>query len=309
MTTVGVTMSIYNGAATVTQALASVAGQTRRPDKVVVVDDGSTDDTLARVEPWMEVLPLTIVRHESNRGLAQGRMSGIERLDTDLVLAIDADDAWLPHHLALLLAAYERRPGIVSPMAVAWDPTSPNPVDWARRLQPLPQSQDVRHLLIMNYLFSGSLFERRAYGAAGGCYRFVGCNSPEDWDLWLRLTANGAPVSVLEQPSVLYRVHSANMSGDDRLLPMEIKVLEVFIEENEDPSLLTAARKSLRHRRARVALRAAYEHARLGHATASRGAALGALRGPAPIVGRGAAMLVAPAATTRRRDRSRRVTG
>ncbi|HJV09225.1 MAG TPA: glycosyltransferase, partial [Acidimicrobiales bacterium] len=258
MTTVGVTMSVYNGAATVGQALASVAAQTRRPDQLVVVDDGSTDGTPAIVEAWSAVLPLTLVRHETNRGLAQGRMSGIERLDTDLVLALDADDAWLPDHLALLLAAYRRRPGIVSPMAVAWNPSSPNPVNWSRRLQPLPKSLDLRHLLLMNFLFSGSLFERTAYEAAGGEYRFVDSNSPEDWDLWLRLTATGVQVSVLEEPTVLYRVHGSNMSADDRLLPMEIRVLEAFIAEHDDAALLAVARTSLQHRRARTALRAAY---------------------------------------------------
>lgn len=310
MTTVGVTMSIYNGAATVGQALASVAAQTRLPDQIVVVDDGSDDGTPAVVEAWSAVLPMmTIVRHETNRGLAQGRMSGIQCLDTDVVLALDADDVWLPDHLALLLAAHERRPGIVSPMAVAWDPSSASPVNWQRRLQPLPKSLDLGHLLIMNFLFSGSLFERKAYEAAGGQYRFVDSNSPEDWDLWLRLTATGAQLSVLEVPTVLYRVHGSNMSADDRLLPMEIRVLEAFLAEHDDPALRAMAQRSLRHRRARAALRAAYEEARQHRPVAARRAALGALQGPAPVVRRAVAMMVAPAATSGWRDRARDMPG
>src|SRR5206468_3304652 len=70
MTSVGVTMSVYNGAATVTQALASVAGQTRRPDQVVVVDDGSSDGTVAAAEAWDDVLPLRVLRHARNSGVA-----------------------------------------------------------------------------------------------------------------------------------------------------------------------------------------------------------------------------------------------
>ena len=69
-------MSVYNGASTVTQALASVAGQTHPPDVVVVVDDGSTDDTVARAEAWHGLLPLEVVRHQTNRGVAEGRMTG-----------------------------------------------------------------------------------------------------------------------------------------------------------------------------------------------------------------------------------------
>lgn len=305
MTTVGVTMSVYNGAGTVGQALASVAAQTRRPDQVIVVDDGSTDGSLASVEPWQHVLPLTIVRHGTNRGLARGRTSGIEQLRTDVVLAIDADDAWLPHHLARMVAAYEMQPGIVSPMAVAWDPTSTRPIGWRSRVQRLPRTQDIESLLVMNWLFSGSLFEKAAFEAAGARYRFSGC---DDWDLWLRLTSAGARTWVLEEPTVLYRVHGASMSADDRLLPMEIQVLEAFLGENRDPRLRAVARRSLRHRRARTALRTAYEEARQGRSAASRVSALRALRGPGPVGRRGAVMVLAPGAATRSRDRAHRST-
>jgi hypothetical protein len=306
MTTVGVTMSVYNGAATVAQALASLAGQTRLPDQVVVVDDGSTDGTYAVARAWEGVLPLRVVRHETNRGVAVGRMTAIAEVANDLVLALDADDAWLPHHLQCLLDAYEARPGIVSPMAVAWEPDAARPVDWATRRQPLPRSLDVEHLLIMNWVFSGSLFERKAFEAAGGMYRYPGC---EDWDLWLRLVRNGVPVSVLHEPTVLYRVHAGSISAEDRMLPREIEVLEGFLRETSDPRLRTAAGRSLRHRHARLALRAAYEQARVGRATAARRVAVGSLRGPAPVRLRGAAMVVAPTRTVRRRDLVHRAPG
>ncbi len=304
MTTVGVGISVYNGAATIGQALASVAGQTRAPDQVVVVDDGSTDGTLPIVETWRSVLPLTIVRHGVNRGLSAGRMSAIAELDTDVILAIDSDDVWLPHHLARLLSAYAARPGIVSPMAVAWRPGSPDPIDWRRPLQPKPPAPDLSHLLIMNWLFSGALFARTAYYAAGGLYRFVGC---EDWDLWLRMLKVDVPVRVLSEPTVLYRLHGANMSADDRVLPTEVQVLETFLDETTDPALRAAAHRSLRHRLARLALRSAYDHARDGRSPAARLAAVKALSGPAPVAVRGAAMIVAPRRTVGRRDRSRGV--
>lgn len=304
MITVAVTMSVLNGATTLGQALASVAGQTHLPDQVVVVDDGSTDATPSVLEAWREILPLRIVRHATNRGVAAGRTSAMAEVDTDLALALDADDAWLPDHLALMLDAYDAQPGIVSPMAVVWEPGAGRPVDWVARRQPLPRSLDVEHLLVMNWLFSGSLFERRAFDAVGGAYRYPGC---EDWDLWLRLTRAGVPVSVLHEPTVLYRVHGGSISAEDRLLPMEIQVLEGFLEETTDAKLRAAARRSLRHRHARVALRAAYDQARLGRSSSARVTALKALGGPAPVRLRGAAMFLAPARTVRQRDRAHRV--
>lgn len=306
MTTVGVTMSVYNGAATLGQALASVAGQTRPPDQVVVIDDGSTDDTVAVARTWEGVLSLQVVRHETNSGVAIGRTTAIGEVDTDLVLALDADDAWLPHHLQHLLDAYAARPGIVTPTAVAWEPAAVRPVDWASRRQPLPRSLNIEHLLIMNWVFSGSLFERRAFATAGNTYRYPGC---EDWDLWLRLMRMGVPVTALHQPTVLYRVHAGSISAEDRMLPTEVEVLEGFLAETSDPRLRAVARRSLRHRHARLALRAAYEQARDGRPTAARRVAMRSLRGPRPVKLRGAAMVVAPAQTVRRRDLVHRVPG
>lgn len=306
MTTVGVTISVLNGAATLGQALGSVAGQTRAPDQVVVVDDGSTDDTYSVARAWEGVLPLRVVRHETNRGVAVGRMTAMAEVGTDLVLAVDADDAWLPHHLQCLLHAYEARRGTVSPMAVAWEPGAAQPVEWTTRRQPLPKSLDLEHLLIMNWVFSGSLFERKAFEAVGGTYRYPGC---EDWDLWLRMARRGVPVSVLHEPTVLYRVHAGSISAEDRMLPREIEVLEGFLRETLDPRLRAVARRSLRHRHARIALRAAYDHARAGRGTAARRAVVGSLRGPRPVKLRAAAMVMAPAQTVRRRDLVHRAPG
>lgn len=304
MKTVGVAMSVYNAASTVSQALTSVAAQTRQPDMVVVVDDGSTDGTLQEVDKWRGLLPLEIIRHETNLGVTAGRTAAVSRLRTDLVVSLDGDDVWLPHHLSLLIQAYDERPGIVSPMAVAWRPGSSKPISWQERLQraPKPGERDLAHLLVDNWIFTGSLFERAAYEAAGGSYRH---HLSEDWDLWIRLLAGDAPVTVLEEPTVLYRVHQGSLSADDGTLPEEVRVLETFLEENSDPGFVAAARRSLRHRVGRLALREAYHHAGGGQRSAARLAAVKALRGPAGVRRRAVAMIVAPRLTAAWRNRVR----
>lgn len=304
MTTLGVAISVYNGVSTIDQALGAVAGQSRPADMVVVVDDGSTDDTLARVERWSEVLPLRIVRHERNRGVTAGRTSAVAALTTELVVNLDADDVWLPHHLEAMVAAYQAHPGVVSPCAVRWEPASARPIVWGTRLQrvPRPQDRDLAHLLVRNWVFTGALFERRPYDAVGGCYRH---RLAEDWDLWLRLLRAGVPLTVLDEPTVLYRVHPGNISADDSVLPDEARVLEDFLEETSDPALLEVARRSLRHRVARLALRESYDHARASRLIPARRAAVRALRGPAAVGLRGAGMILAPGFTARRRDLAR----
>lgn len=303
MKSVTVVISVFNAASTVTQALASVAAQTYAPENVVLVDDGSTDGTADIADGWKQVLPLQVVRHRTNRGVAAGRMSAMAEVDTDLVAALDGDDIWLPHHLSQMLAGYSERPGVVSPRAVPWEPRR-GTIAWDQRLQPLPKELTAAALVLRNWLFSGSLFERAAYDAAGGFYRFPGC---EDWDLWLRLAAIGVPFSALAEPTVLYRVHDGSISANDKGLPMEMQVLRQFIEETGDPELRSMAHRSLRHRQARVALREAYSHAREGRASAARSAAARSLMGPAPVRVRGAATIVAPRLAARRRDRAHTV--
>lgn len=295
-------MSVYNGSATVATALASVAAQTRPPDQIVVVDDGSTDETVAIVEQWSSVLPIELVVHDRNRGLATGRTTGTNRLGTDLVLAIDADDAWLPHHLDVMERAHARQPGIVAPTAVRWSPDRDDAVGWTERLQPRPRGSDLEQLVVMNWLFSGSMYERAAYLEVGGIHRFAGC---DDWDLWIRLVAAGASVTTTAEPTVLYRVHASSMSANDRLLMREIEVLEAVVAEHSEPHLIAAALRGLRHRHARVALLEAYDEARSGRALTARRCALRAVRGPSGVVVRAAAMVVAPRWTTSRRGGGR----
>ena len=299
MNTIGVTMSVYNGAATLHQALASIAAQTRPPDTVLLVDDGSSDLTAEVASSWMQVLPLQLVRHERNLGLDAGRTTGVRHCDTDLILSLDADDVWLPDHLALLERRFEERPGIVSPRAVCWRPDGFAPIAWTRPAQPLPARQDLSQLLVMNWLFSGSLFRREALRGVGDTYRFGGCS---DWDLWIRLMVAGEPSSTLAEPTVLYRLHKNNMSADDRLLQTEIEVLTAFLDEGAKPDVTRAARRGLRHRRARVALRAGYAHAEHGRPLSARRSALGTPTGPLPVKARGLALLVAPGTTVRRRN-------
>lgn len=295
---------MYNAASTVTQALASVAAQTRLPDSVVVVDDGSTDGTRERVEQWHSLLPLKIVTHDTNRGVAAGRMAAVDRLRTDLIVSIDGDDVWLPHHVALLVRGYEARPGIVTPRAVPWRPASPEPIAWNQRLQRVPKARDrdLAHLLVENWVFTGSLFERKAYEAAGDQYRH---RLGEDWDLWIRLMRAGAPVTVIEEPTVLYRVHEGSLSANDKALPEEVQVLQTFLEECSDPSLRAVARRSLRHRFGRLALRDAYDNASRGRAVEARVTAAKALVGPSGVRWRAMAMILAPGFTARRRNRAR----
>lgn len=298
--TVGVVVPLYDSSDTITATLASLATQTRPPDQVVVVDDGSSDGGSALVEPWSSVLPLTLIRHETNRGLAMTRCTAIDFLETDLVALLDADDVWLPDGLQLLVTTFDQRGGLISGNGLRWVSSGAvSRTPWhARRPIPAPADQ-LRRLAIENFVFIGSLFERLAYHAVGGFRSWP--KTCEDWDLWLRFAAAGHIISAPEQPTALYRLRPTSMSAGDKTLEDEIEVLERLAREHPSPDVLAATRTGLRHRRARQGLKLAYERAGAGDRLGARRAATRALQGNGRHVVRGGAMLLAPSSAFRRR--------
>ncbi|MBZ9769373.1 glycosyltransferase family 2 protein [Mesorhizobium sp. CA6] len=109
MSAYGVVIPAYNASATIAETLRSVAAQTLRPELVVVVDDGSTDD-LAGAIGGID-LPLRLL-HQDNAGPGSATTRGIAALSTPFVATLDADDLWLPGKIAAQLAHLERLPGI-----------------------------------------------------------------------------------------------------------------------------------------------------------------------------------------------------
>jgi glycosyltransferase involved in cell wall biosynthesis len=112
---VSVVIPAYNAAAFIDDALAGVVAQTRPAHEVIVVDDGSTDDTNARVRAWEGRTGSTrlVLLDGPNRGLSTSRNRGILAATGELVALLDGDDFFLPRHLELLVPAFERAPEVV----------------------------------------------------------------------------------------------------------------------------------------------------------------------------------------------------
>jgi hypothetical protein len=300
-TRLGVVIPVFNGTRYIDQALASVASQTRRADKVVVVDDGSVDGSGDAARRWCDLLPLEVITHDRNAGLGQARRTAIAALDTDTIALLDVDDVWLPDHLACMLNVHDAFDGLVTARALRWVPGEALATTPIGGYSLPPRSQQLARLIVMNYVFVGSLFSRELYEIAGA---FRPWNPPgaEDWDLWLRMVAGGAAVSTPSVPTVLYRVHDTSMSADDGSLAAEIAVLRSFGEDAPAGVRADVAR-SLRHRRARLQLRDAYQAARDGSVSRARTAALrAAIYGPRGVRVRAIASVAAPRAVVRRRD-------
>ncbi len=111
---IAVIIPAYNAQAYICEALGSVAGQTRPPEEIIVVDDGSTDQTADVVREWVARERVDVqLLHQENRGASAARNTAIRHAKTDLIAPLDADDLFLPHHLWLLEGAFKRHSDLV----------------------------------------------------------------------------------------------------------------------------------------------------------------------------------------------------
>src|SRR5437879_2984735 len=104
---VSVVVTTYNQAPYIQQTLQSVFDQTYPNFEVIVVDDGSTDDTPTKLGPFMD--RIVSVRQE-NQGIAASRNSGIQKAKGEFIALLDGDDLWDPEKLAVQIGAAQRHP-------------------------------------------------------------------------------------------------------------------------------------------------------------------------------------------------------
>jgi glycosyltransferase involved in cell wall biosynthesis len=94
----------YNRARTLPRAFASIAGQTLPPSEIIIVDDGSSDDTPSLVGTFTGLRP-RLITHPKNMGAAAARNTGARAASAPWLAFLDSDDAWMPDKMARQLAA------------------------------------------------------------------------------------------------------------------------------------------------------------------------------------------------------------
>ena len=97
-------MPVYNGAPFISRALESLSAQSLGEWEAIIVDDGSTDATAMRIEPWVSDARIRVIRHAHNRGLGAALNAAMDAASAPLIAYLPADDVFYADHLANLSA-------------------------------------------------------------------------------------------------------------------------------------------------------------------------------------------------------------
>src|SRR5690606_11857402 len=103
-----IVIPLYNKEQSVTNTLQSVLNQTYTEFEVVIVNDGSTDNSVEKVEAFND--PRIRLIHQANAGVSAARNKGIEEAKFEWIAFLDADDLWMENHLSTLRNMIETYP-------------------------------------------------------------------------------------------------------------------------------------------------------------------------------------------------------
>jgi glycosyltransferase involved in cell wall biosynthesis len=230
---VSVVIPTYNRAGLLREAVESVLAQTVPAAEVVIVDDGSTDETPEVVDDLLgQGAPLVYLRgpHANNRSEARNR--GVAAASCSLIAFLDSDDIWAPRRLARQLAALDLTPDAgfafcnvqhFTDAGLLGEPCLPVRADFSGHIlgDILEEPRAVSSTLLV---------KREAFESVGG---FAALSMNEDYELTLRLAAR-CQASYVPEVLVLLRQHAGRTSlqGAEESLVGYVRIVEAFMAGN-----------------------------------------------------------------------------
>ncbi len=247
MNSVSVIIPTCNRAPLLGRALASVLGQSRPPDEVIVVDDGSSDETPALMA---QRFPGVLYLRQENRGVSAARNRGIRQASSQWLAFLDSDDEWLPRKLERQLALLAAEP--------QWHIIHNDEI-WirrGRRVNPMKKHAKqggwiFARCLPLCVISPSAVMIRRSVFASVGLFdeSLPAC---EDYELWLRICCRYPVAYVDEALTVKHGGHADQLSrrhwGMDRF---RIQALDKLLREGPlDTEQRATALAMLRHKTA-----------------------------------------------------------
>jgi glycosyltransferase involved in cell wall biosynthesis len=198
-----VILGVYNGIDFLDSAVNCIVSQNYSPLEIIIVDDGSTDQTADAAENWKNRCPDQIrLIQRANGGVAAARNTGLQAARGEFIAILDVDDLWMPGTLNAFFSAL-----IANPQAAVVQGYIRR--TWITETAGGPRyERDFVPYLAMN---AGSLFFRRSVFDTVGLFDERPSQN-EDTDMHLRIREAGLKIYVLERLALIYRMHGRNIT-------------------------------------------------------------------------------------------------
>ncbi len=235
MNAVSVVITCYNYGKYIARCVESVLGQTFQDFEIIIVDDGSTDNTGEIIAPYLTDSRIHYIKQE-NAGQAVAKNAGIINSKSEFIAFLDADDLWdhtkLEKQIPLFSDPYV---GVVYSSSRYIDGDGKDFIFRIESDYMMPKSGYVsKHLLFDNFVpFSSSVVRRECFERVGLFNESLSMGI--DWDLWLRISVY-YQFQYVDEPLLLYRIgHSGQMSRNlEKRIRCADSIFQAFLEANPD---------------------------------------------------------------------------
>ncbi|MBZ0304491.1 MAG: glycosyltransferase family 2 protein [Anaerolineae bacterium] len=255
--TVSIIIPCYRYAHLLGEAIESCLNQTHPDIEIIVVDDGSPDNTREVVARYPQVNYV----YQENAGVAAARNTGIAHAAGAFFQFLDADDVLLPEKISRSLAAFEKKPslGVVytnyEKRSADLETVLPNEKAPVER----PQGNPVRKMIESTAAFfpPHCALTCRVYVEKAGGFT-LGCDSVEDWNFWIKIAAAGAEFSYVDEVLCWYRDSPGSLSSRELpFLRARLNAMAALQEISLPPEVDLAEKIAGRHHALAMAL---WEH-------------------------------------------------
>lgn len=229
---VSVITPAYNAQDFIGETIHSVINQTYPDWELLVIDDGSTDETRKVVEKYLSD-PRVRYLYQENQERAAARNLGIRHAYGKYIAFLDADDLWLPNKLKIQVEYLDRHPE-VGLCFTHYTLINSKGLSLGRQAINFVSGPDQFYSLLKgNFIPNSTVITPRCVLDKVGLFdESLPAFGSEDWDMWLRI-ARFYPIHLIDQPLALYRLHENNTSLERMRLSAEAVLQKVF----GDPTL------------------------------------------------------------------------
>ncbi len=241
---VSVIIPVYNGEKYVQECLESVYQQTYRPIEVIIVDDGSTDNSLQAVK---KVPGEKKIIAQQNRDVSHARNTGVSNAAGEFIAFLDQDDIWHHEKLEKQVQVFqaELEVDLIFTDLIKFNEEGKmrHPKDRHRYASKLNDENLFAMLVRKNVLMPSAVMVKKEGFVKAGMFdpQFKTCG---DYEMWLRMASKNMKFRYVAEPLTMYRYHSKNVSKQTLTMHNDrIKVMEKIFSS----SYLSLQEKALRN--------------------------------------------------------------